>query len=70
MIDPFLLLTVFGMMAATYSTRVAGYLLLRNRVLSRRATQVLEAVPGCVLISVIAPRFVADDASSPTIRAS
>lgn len=61
MIDPMLLLTVFGMAAATYSTRVVGYLALRNRVLSRRATRVLEAVPGCVLISVIAPRFVSSD---------
>lgn len=61
MIDPLLLATVVGMAAATYFTRVVGFLLLRNRVLSRRATQVLEAVPGCVLISVIAPRFVASD---------
>lgn len=61
MIDPMLLLTVLGMASATYFTRVAGFLMLRNRVLSRRAAQVLEAVPGCVLISVIAPRFVSSD---------
>lgn len=61
MIDPFVLLTVLGMAAVTYFTRVVGFLALRNRVLSRRVTRVLEAVPGCVLISVIAPRFVASD---------
>ncbi len=61
MIDPLVLLTVLGMAAATYSTRAVGFLALRNRTLSRRATRVLEAVPGCVLISVIAPRFVSSD---------
>ena len=44
----------------TYLTRVAGYALLRNRVLSPRARAVLDATPGCVLIAVIAPSFVAD----------
>ena len=33
---------------------------LRNRTLSRRAQIVMEAAPGCVLISVIAPYFVSD----------
>lgn len=33
---------------------------LRNRTLSRRAQVVMEAAPGCVLISVIAPYFVSD----------
>ena len=46
------------MAAVTYLTRVSGYLLLRNRTLGRRATAVMEATPGCVLISVIAPHFV------------
>ena len=31
-----------------------------NRTLSRRAKVVMEAAPGCVLISVIAPYFVSD----------
>ncbi|RVD50335.1 AzlD domain-containing protein, partial [Mesorhizobium sp. M7A.F.Ca.ET.027.03.2.1] len=31
---------------------------LRNRTLSGRATAVMEAAPGCVLIAVIAPAFV------------
>lgn len=48
------------MASATYLTRVLGYLALRNRALSPRAIGVLEAAPGCVLISVIAPHFVAE----------
>ena len=58
MIDPLTVVTILLMAAVTYLTRVSGYLLLRNRMLSRRATTVMEATPGCVLISVIAPHFV------------
>ncbi len=58
MIDPLTVVTIVLMAAVTYLTRVSGYLLLRNRTLSRRATAVMEATPGCVLISVIAPHFV------------
>ena len=58
MIDPLTVVTILLMAAVTYFTRVSGYLLLRNRTLSRRATAVMEATPGCVLISVIAPHFV------------
>ena len=58
MIDPLTAVTIILMAAVTYLTRVSGYLLLRNRTLSRRATAVMEATPGCVLISVIAPHFV------------
>jgi uncharacterized membrane protein len=50
-------LTIVFMALATYLTRVLGFLALRNRKLSPRALVVLEAVPGCVLISVIAPAF-------------
>ena len=49
--------TILLMAAVTYLTRVSGYLLLRHRTLNRRATAVMEATPGCVLISVIAPHF-------------
>jgi uncharacterized membrane protein len=52
--------TIAGMAAATSLTRVLGYAVLRNRVLSPRARVVLDAAPGCVLISVIAPEFVSD----------
>ena len=61
MIDPLTVLTIVLMAAATYCTRIGGYLVLRNRTLSPRATAVMEAAPGCVLISVIAPSFVANN---------
>ena len=60
MIDPANLLAILLMAGVTYFTRVGGYVLLRNRTLSARATSVMEAAPGCVLISVIAPAFVSD----------
>ena len=44
--------------ATTYLTRILGYVLLKNKTLSNKQRQVLEVVPGCVLISVIAPYFV------------
>ena len=53
-------LTIIGMLCVTYSTRLLGYFALRNRILSPRAKQMMEAAPGCVLISVIAPYFVSD----------
>lgn len=60
MIDLTSLLTILGMCAVTYATRVIGFLALRNRTLSPRAAAVMEAAPGCVLISVIAPNFVSE----------
>ncbi|OHV69261.1 hypothetical protein LCM4577_21850 [Mesorhizobium sp. LCM 4577] len=58
MIDPMTVLAISAMAGVTYLTRIGGYLVLRNRTLSPRATAVMEAAPGCVLISVIAPDFV------------
>lgn len=57
MIDTWTLLTIFAMASVTYLTRIIGFLALRNRRLGPRATAVLEAVPGAVLIAVIAPAF-------------
>ncbi|GLR10390.1 hypothetical protein COO59_12565 [Mixta theicola] len=50
--------TILLMALTTYFTRVAGYLLLRNRTLGPRTRAVMDAAPGCVLITVIAPHFV------------
>ena len=58
MINATTLLTIVLMASVTYLTRIGGYVVLRNRTLSTRATAVMEAAPGCVLISVIAPAFV------------
>ncbi|NLC23953.1 MAG: AzlD family protein [Oxalobacter sp.] len=52
------LLTIVLMAVVTYLTRVAGYIALRNRTLSKRGVRIMSAIPGCVLISVIAPYFV------------
>ena len=60
MIDPIVALTIVFMASVTYLTRIGGYVLLRNRTLGKRAMAVMEAAPGCVLISVIAPDFVSD----------
>jgi len=61
MIDPTNLLAIAAMATATYLCRIGGYVLLRNRSLGPRAMAVMEAAPGCVLLSVIAPAFVSDD---------
>lgn len=49
--------TILGMGVVTYLTRISGYLLLRNKNYPR-LTRVLEILPGCVMISLIAPIFV------------
>ncbi|MFD1260357.1 AzlD family protein [Entomomonas asaccharolytica] len=57
MIDYFVFFTILAMATVTYLTRITGYLLLHNKVLNPRLGKVLEAIPGCVLIAVIAPAF-------------
>ena len=47
--------------ATTYLTRILAYVLLKNKTLSNKQRKILEVVPGCVLISVIAPYFVKDN---------
>lgn len=51
------LVTILGMALVTYATRVLGFLLMKDRHLGARATAVMQAAPGCVLVSVIAPHF-------------
>ncbi|NIE73523.1 AzlD family protein [Pantoea sp. Ap-967] len=58
MMDITPLVTILGMAVVTYLTRILGFLLLRKRAMGPQLTQVLEAAPGCVLIAVIAPKFV------------
>ncbi|MDO5537242.1 MAG: AzlD family protein, partial [Desulfovibrionaceae bacterium] len=50
-------ITIVLMACTTYLTRVLGYLALHNRKLSPRMRAVMEAIPGCVLVSVVAPYF-------------
>jgi len=56
--DSLVVLTIVLMAIATYLTRVLGFLLLRKRSFSPALQSVMEAAPGCVLIAVIAPKFV------------
>jgi uncharacterized membrane protein len=53
--DYFLFAAIFGMALATYATRLAGYWLLRGRVIGGRMKAALEAVPPAILTAVIAP---------------
>lgn len=55
--------TIALMAITTYLTRAAGYWVLKNRQLSQRTLKVMEAIPGCVLISVIAPVLVSGKVS-------
>ena len=50
-------LTIFAMFCATYSTRLIGWLLLRNRTISPAFRRSLEAAPGCVMAAIVAPQF-------------
>jgi uncharacterized membrane protein len=58
MLDLATVLTIVLMAASTYATRIVGFVALRDRALSPRMRAIMENVPGCVLISVIAPAFV------------
>lgn len=61
MIHSTTLVAILLVAATTYLTRILGYLLLKNKTLSNKQRKILEVVPGCVLISVIAPYFVKDN---------
>ena len=50
-------LTILGMLCMTYSTRLLGWLFLKNRTFSPRTRGMLEAAPGCVMVSIAAPFF-------------
>lgn len=52
--------TILLIALSTYFTRILGYLLLRNRQLSPRMQAIMDAAPGCVLITIISPYFVTD----------
>lgn len=61
--NPQSLLTILLMALATYLTRIGGYLLLRKHQPGPRTAAILDAAPGCVLISVIAPHFASGHAA-------
>ncbi len=49
------LLVILGMAGATYLTRVLGFWMIARMTLKGRLASALEAVPGAVLMAVIAP---------------
>lgn len=57
LISPAVFFTVLAMAAATYSTRLIGYLALRGRKLTPRVRKVLDMTPCCVMAAVVAPSF-------------
>ena len=61
MIHSTTLIAILLVAATTYLTRILGYVLLKNKTLSNKQRKILEVVPSCVLISVIAPYFVKDN---------
>jgi len=58
-LDPLVLAAIAGMAASTYLTRIAGYWLVRRIAVRGRLGGALEAVPGAVLTSIIAPMIFA-----------
>jgi uncharacterized membrane protein len=58
-LDPITLAAIAAMAAATYLTRIAGYWLVRRFTLAGRPAAALEAVPGAVLVALIAPTVLA-----------
>ena len=64
MLKQMTMLTILLMAATTYLSRILGYLSLQNRSLSPRMLAVMDSVPGCVLLAVIAPAFVSDQPAS------
>lgn len=62
--DAHIFLTIFLMAFSTYLTRIVGFLVLRNRKLSPTTERIMEAIPGCVLISIIAPVILSGNAAN------
>jgi uncharacterized membrane protein len=57
-VDPIVLVTILGMAAVTYGTRIGGFLLLSKASLTGRLGAWLRYVPGAVIISIVAPGVV------------
>ena len=54
-LDPTTLAAILAMAAVTYATRAGGFALVRRLELTGRAKLALEAVPGAVLVALVAP---------------
>jgi uncharacterized membrane protein len=49
------LLTICGMAAATYASRAAGLMLMTRVSPGPRLTRFMQAIPGAILASIVAP---------------
>jgi len=54
-VEPHVLLAILGMALVTYALRGGGFWLMGKVTLSGRTEAALRAVPGAVLISLVAP---------------
>jgi len=54
-LDPITLLAIVLMALATYATRAGGLWLANRFELSERAGAWLDAIPGAILVSLVAP---------------
>jgi uncharacterized membrane protein len=57
--DPLALLTILGMAAVTYATRIGGLWLMGRVTPSPRVGAWLRHLPGAVLIAIVAPTLLA-----------
>jgi branched chain amino acid efflux pump len=53
------LLTILGMAAVTYATRIGGFWLLGRITPTKRVEAWMREIPGAVLVSLIAPALLA-----------
>jgi len=49
------IVAILAMVAATYSTRIAGFWMMGHVVITPRVRRMLDALPGCVLAAILAP---------------
>ena len=54
-LDPTILLAILLMALATYATRAGGLWIANRFELSERAGAWLDAIPGAILVSLVAP---------------
>jgi uncharacterized membrane protein len=55
MSDLQVVIAILGMAIVTYFTRVAGFFLIKRIKVTRRVKGFLQALPGTILISIVAP---------------
>lgn len=58
-IDPLTAAAILAMALATWFTRYVGYWLVRRTTVRGRLASALEAVPGAILVAIIAPKALA-----------